>query len=299
MNDTPYHIPVMVAEVQEYLITQPDGVYVDCTLGGGGHSRTLLEHFPTLRIIGIDCDEAALHEAGRVLAPFGERVTILRENFSNIRALFKERSLPKVNGILADLGVSSKQFDDYARGFSFQSETLDMRMDARLGRGAEDLINTLDDTSLADIFYHYGEERFSRPIARRIVEERKKGKISSGRTLADIVERVKHRTGRVHPATQVFQALRIAVNKELEVLSAFLDSIPELLVEGGRAVIISYHSLEDRIVKQQFRKTAQEGAYHLLTKKVVCPSADEERNNPRSRSAKLRAAERTGIRKTD
>lgn len=295
MNASAYHQPVMTSEVDQYLIGDPSGVYVDCTLGGGGHSRYLLEKYPLINIIALDVDEASLKEVETSLSDYRSRIQIFRENFKNLINVLQQIPVPRVHGIFADLGVSSKQFDDMPRGFSFQSPSIDMRMDNRLGASAENLVNTLDAEELADLFYKLGEETFSRPISRRIVQQREKQRITSGKMLADIVASVKRRHGRIHPATKVFQALRIAVNSELESLSAILSDAPALLNEGGKIVILSYHSLEDRIIKNDFRNKAREGIYKLLTKKVVIPSFDEVRQNPRARSAKLRAAEKLGL----
>ena len=282
----------MTAEVGEYLVGDHPGIIVDCTLGGGGHSGYLLERYPGLRVIGIDADEEATGEAARNLAPFGNRVQIVRENFKNITGVCAALNVTAVNGILADLGVSSRQLDDIERGFGFLSPRLDMRMDKRLGSDAERIVNTMPETELADLFYNLGGEYFSRPIARAIVRARERRHITSGQELAETVQKVKYRKGRIHPATKVFQALRIAVNAELENLSALLKDAPGLLMPGGRMVILSYHSLEGRIVKNNFRSLAHEGVYRLLTKKVVPPSDDEISLNPRSRSAKLRAVEK-------
>ncbi|MHB9154693.1 MAG: 16S rRNA (cytosine(1402)-N(4))-methyltransferase RsmH [Endomicrobiales bacterium] len=292
METSGYHQPVMVREVEQYLVHREDGLYADCTLGGGGHSGYLLGRHPRMRVIGLDWDEEAMTAAQERLRDFQGRVRFARENFRDLNEVLEKEKIETVDGVLLDLGVSSRQFDETARGFSFLSPALDMRMDRRLDTRAGDLVNTLDEESLADLFYRFGEERLSRPISRRIVEERKKGRITSGPALAALVERVKRKRGKIHPATQVFQALRIAVNLELDNLSVFLERLPALLAPRGRAVIISYHSLEDRIVKQDFRKNAGEGVYRLLTKKVVFASPEEMKNNPRSRSARLRCAER-------
>ena len=200
--------------------------------------------------------------------------------------------LSPFNGILADLGVSSKQFDDMTRGFSFKSESLDMRMDVREEENALDLINSLAENELADIFYQYGEERRSRQISAVICAHRRKEKITSGVMLASLVEKAKRKTGRIHPATNVFQALRIYVNRELENLEKLLAALDKGLLSGGRAVILTYHSLEDRIAKRAFRSYKDEGKFKLLNKKVVVASREEIKRNPRARSAKLRAVER-------
>lgn len=292
MTTTMYHAPVMLAEVGKFLVNNPRGFYVDGTLGGGGHSAYLLSTFPDIRVMGLDWDAEAIAEAGRNLASYGERMQINRENFRNIRRFLEQSHRLPVDGIVLDLGVSSHQFDRRERGFSFQSPVLDMRMDRRSEHLAVDLVNTLSEDELADMFFQLGEERFSRPISRIIVRERSRLRITSGEELAALVSRVKKRRGRVHPATQVFQALRIAVNRELDNLSGFLSDLPHVLSVGGRAVIISYHSLEDRMVKQSFRKLHDDKNYMLLARKVVVPSSDEMKNNSRSRSAKLRVLER-------
>jgi len=282
----------MCEETGEYLFNKPDGVYFDCTLGGGGHSLYLLEKYPEIKIIGLDVDNNAIEEASKKLFKFKDRIKILRENFCNIGTIAEKLGLKSVDGIFADLGVSSRQLDDESKGFSFRSANLDMRMDQRLEKSAEDIVNTFDSDSLSKIFKEFGEERFADKIARKIVEERKSGKIISGKTLAEIIEKAKRRDGAIHPATRVFQALRIYVNKELENLESFLNQLPDILNKGGRAVVISYHSLEDRIVKNIFRDKAKSGVFKLLTKKVITPGEEEIRRNSRSRSAKLRAAEK-------
>jgi 16S rRNA (cytosine1402-N4)-methyltransferase len=288
-----YHVPVMAAAAAEFLVGDPSGVYVDCTLGGGGHSSYLLERYPQLNVVGIDCDAQAIGVAADRLAVFGGRVRLVRDNFRNIRSIIEACGLRSVDGVLADLGVSSRQLDDKLRGFSFESPVLDMRMDDRDGSNAMDMVNTADEVALADILYRYGDERRSRQIARRIVEARRAHRITSGGELADIVASAKRRTGRTHPATTVFQALRIAVNGELENLRQLLADIPAVLHPGGRAVIISYHSLEDRMVKHSFRglRLREEGGAVLLTKKPREASDEETAANPRSRSAKLRAVQ--------
>jgi 16S rRNA (cytosine1402-N4)-methyltransferase len=281
----------MAETAAKLLVSNPSGIYVDCTLGGGGHTAHLLEQYPQLRVIGLDCDMEAITVASDRLAIFGDRVHVVRENFRNIRAVIESFNLKTVDGILADLGVSSRQLDDRIRGFSFESPVLDMRMDDRAGSSAMDLVNTADEVSLADILYRNGDERRSRQIARRIVEARQVHRISSGEELAKIVSSAKWRTGKTHPATTVFQALRIAVNDELESLRYLINELPVVLNKGGRAVIISYHSLEDRIVKHAFRalKAREDAETVLLTKKPQEASDEENAINPRSRSAKLRA----------
>lgn len=292
MESYEYHQPVMLHEVDNHLITNIKGTYVDSTLGGGGHSSYLLEKYPEIKIIATDWDEAAINAASKKIEKFKDRITIVRENFCNLKVVLQSLNVTAVNGILLDLGVSSKQLDDLDRGFSFRSDVLDMRMDQRLSEKAEDLINTLDEKSLADIIFQFGEERLSRPISKIIVEEREKNRIISGQALALIIEKVKWRHGKIHPATKVFQALRIAVNKELENLTMYLNDLPSCLLPGAHAVIMSYHSLEDRMIKNNFRQLAHENIYKLINKKVIIASEEEMKLNHRARSAKLRVAEK-------
>lgn len=284
----------MAAEVERFLVNGGKGTYVDCTLGGGGYEEALLEKYPGIRFIGIDRDDEAVEKASRLKGRFGERLAVVRDNFSNIRGILGALQAGKVDGFLLDLGLSSKQINDGSRGFRFDSPVLDMRMDRRGTATAETLVNTLGEDELADLFFQYGEERKSRRIAAAVVRARKLAPIRSAAELSSIVAGSKGREGRVHPATKVFQALRIAVNAELDNLRAFLGEFHELLAPGGRIVALSYHSLEDRMVKQSFRKLAAENALQILTRKVVTPGEEELRENPRSRSAKLRAAERLG-----
>lgn len=285
----------MPSESSRYLINNPDGLYVDCTFGGGGHTAYLLERFENIKIAAFDWDEDAQERFKERSAEFGERVTFIRDNFKNIRPALEKTGINKVDGILADIGVSSKQFDDLERGFSFNSKNLDMRMDLRNPLTAKEIINKYGEQELADIFYKYGEEHLSRQIAKAIMQRRKRGVINTSIELQDIVSSVKRPEGKINPATKVFQALRIFVNGELENLEGLLDSAPSLLNGGGRIVIISFHSLEDRIVKQNFRLNASQDIYKILTKKVITATEEEMRANPRSRSAKIRAAERINV----
>lgn len=289
-----YHIPIMPAESSQYLINNPHGLYVDCTFGGGGHSQYLLKQNPHITMIAFDWDEDALDQFHNKqdLEHFKERIVFVNENFKNIKEVLQRMNIYKVDGVLADIGVSSHQFDDPERGFSFKSDTLDMRMDKRNPLMAKDIINSFPEEDLADIFYKYGEEYKSRRIAKAIYERRKRGKINTATELVDIICSVKRPEGKINPATKVFQALRIYVNGELDNLEKLLESIPDILFSGGRAVIISFHSLEDRMIKNNFRENASQGIYKVLTKKVIMPSKEEIKNNPRSRSAKIRAVER-------
>lgn len=291
MDETPvfHHVPVLLDAVINGLAIHPGGHYLDATVGGGGHSRRILEAAPDVRVTALDQDPSALAAAQENLAEFGDRLHVHALNFAD----FAPGNL-RFDGILADLGVSSAQFDQGERGFSFRhTAPLDMRMNPRQPLSAADLINTEDEAELARIFYIYGEERLSRRIARRIVEQRP---FETTTELAEAIARCvppKYRYGRIHPATRVFQALRIAVNRELEVLEQFLEAAPSWLAPGGRIVIISFHSLEDRMVKHGFRNHP---LLTVLTKKPIEAEEAEIQTNPRSRSAKLRVAERANTR---
>ncbi|MDR2772221.1 MAG: 16S rRNA (cytosine(1402)-N(4))-methyltransferase RsmH [Elusimicrobiota bacterium] len=287
-----YHTPVMPSDVSCLLVGNPNGLYVDATFGGGGHTQYLVDQNDHIKVIALDCDEHSNQQFGKKENLFGNRVLFVRDNFKNIKAVLSHLNIDKVDGILADLGVSSKQFDDLDRGFSFNSDILDMRMDNRNSLTAKEVVNSFSESDLADIFYRYGQERASRQIARAVVDRRQRGKINSGRELAEIVRAAKKGEGKIHPATKVFQSLRIFVNDELSNLNELLSAAPSLLALGGRIVVISFHSLEDRIVKTDFRANAAKNIYRVLTKKVVCASPEEMLTNPRSRSAKVRAAQK-------
>ncbi|MGB7621052.1 MAG: 16S rRNA (cytosine(1402)-N(4))-methyltransferase RsmH [Terriglobia bacterium] len=293
-DDVPHH-PVLVDEVFQYLHWREGGTYIDATLGAGGHCEALLGRDPHSRVLGFDVDEMAIRIAGQRLQGFGDRFQAVHSNFADIGTYLRGQGVGYVDGILADLGMSSMQVDSADRGFSFLREgPLDMRMDSRQARRAEDAVNHFSETVLADLIFHYGEEHFSRRIARAIVAHRP---ITDTTQLADVVARCIRggRKQRIHPATRTFQALRIFVNEELDVLSRFLEEMPSLLAPGGRAVIISYHSLEDRLVKQSFREWQKRGLARILTAHVVTSGENERKANPRSRSAKLRAAEKRNI----
>ncbi|MFW6102709.1 MAG: 16S rRNA (cytosine(1402)-N(4))-methyltransferase RsmH, partial [Chloroflexota bacterium] len=271
---------------------QPRGQYVDCTVGAGGHARAILERIEPLgRLLGIDADDAAIALARENLAPFQSLVTLVKGNFSELNDLCTRYGFTSNAGILMDLGVSSMQLNTAERGFSFQREApLDMRFDSSEGPSAADIVNNYGEHDIARILWEYGEERYSRQIAHRIVQNRP---ILSTLRLAHIVQQVHgSRRGRIHPATRTFMALRIAANRELENLKLALDQTVELLREGGRVVVISYHSLEDRIVKQFMRREAASHVFSLVSRKVIRPTSLETRSNPRSRSARLRVAER-------
>lgn len=303
------HVPVLLEETVSLVDPQPGDLVVDATLGLGGHSQAILHREPSVTLIGLDQDPEAIAHAREVLSPFGGSVTIVHTNFADIGDALHGLSIDRVNAILADLGVSSLQFDSGSRGFSFREDApLDMRMNpAGEGVTAADLLGSLSEEEIANVIYRLGEERFSRRIARRIVQRREAGDpVATTRDLAELVQRAVPRSARerIHPATKTFQALRIAVNDELAVLEKFLDAAIELLEPWGRLVVISFHSLEDRIVKRTFQRLSgvcqcpprmpqcQCGAKKLveiLTKKPIVPKAAETDKNPRSRSAKLRA----------
>ncbi|HKF02322.1 MAG TPA: 16S rRNA (cytosine(1402)-N(4))-methyltransferase RsmH [Candidatus Sulfotelmatobacter sp.] len=306
------HVPVLLKEAIDFLNVRRGGTYIDATVGLGGHSYEIAKRLGAPgHLIGLDKDPAALKIAAVRLSAFGFRdesapraesrepkadwpeITLLNRSFAEIA---KGQDAASVDGILADIGVSSLQLDDAARGFSFQAEgPLDMRMDPHSERTAEQVVNHLDERQLADVIYEFGEERRSRRIARAICRSRP---IHTTAQLADVISaaaRPMNRGDRIHPATRTFQALRIFVNRELDDLKALLAAAPQILKPGGRVVIISFHSLEDRIVKDAFREGAAHGkdmVYRILTKKPVTASEEESDRNPRARSAKLRAAER-------
>lgn len=293
---TATHVPVLTAEVLRQLRPERGGVFVDCTVGLGGHSLALLEAGAT-RIIGLDRDNDALTEARVTLSPFAHRVDLVHADYRTLEDVLDRRGIQLVDGALADLGVSSMQFDAPGRGFSFQrDEPLDMRMDRAAGTTAAHLIAGTTEQELADTIYAYGEERFSRRIARALVAARSESPIETTGRLASIVRRAVPTRGysRIDPATRTFQALRIWVNRELEGLDRFVEAAARRLRVGARLVVISFHSLEDRIVKHTLRALAHGDAATLkvLTKKPVVADENEVRNNPRARSAKLRAAEK-------
>ena len=318
------HEPVLLKEVVEWLRVGEGGTFVDCTVGLGGHAKAMLDASPGTRIIGIDRDEDALALARKRLSIFEHRVQLIHANFDDIGSLLYEAGLTEVRGVLADLGVSSLQLDRSERGFSFVSDApLDMRMDQNSGETAAELVNHLSDSELADLIFEYGEERKARRIARAIVWARERDSIDTTKQLADIVVRALNIRGRwrIHPATRTFQALRIAVNDELKTLERFIPAAISALARGGRLAIISFHSLEDRIVKRSFLRESGRcqcetrgmqivkghkelvdeivcercGAstrISILTRKPVRPTPEEIERNPRSRSSLLRVCER-------
>ncbi|MFQ5956156.1 MAG: 16S rRNA (cytosine(1402)-N(4))-methyltransferase RsmH [Candidatus Brocadiales bacterium] len=293
-SGVPPHQPVMVEEVLEWLGPRPGQVILDCTVGVGGHALAILKELgPRGLLIGVDKDEEALEMAKRFLAPFAKNVRLFHADYREVESILEEAGVKggRVDGMFLDLGASSLQIDSPGRGFSFREEgPLDMRMDRSGKVTAASLLRKLSEKELADVFKELGEERWSRRIARAI---KRGAPIKTTTQLASLIERaVPGRRGRIHPATRVFQALRIAVNRELESLKAFLNTCYRFQRSGGRTVAISFHSLEDRIVKHAFLEGSREGIYRLLTKKPVRPSSEEVYKNIRSRSAKLRAVER-------
>ena len=289
------HVPVMTAEILQFLRPEHGGLFVDCTVGLGGHARALLEAGAT-RLVGLDRDLDALSRAAETLAPWRERVELVHADYRAIADVLNARQIAVVDGTLADLGVSSMQFDAPGRGFSFQrDEPLDMRMDRSQGETAADFIARATEVELADTIFRYGEERFSRRIARALVETRRETPVTTTAQLASIVRRSIPRRGytRIDPATRTFQALRIWVNRELDGLDRFLEAAVSRLRAGARFAIITFHSLEHRIVKHTLRALERnEALIRVLTKKPLTPDQNEVQRNPRARSAKLRVAER-------
>lgn len=291
------HIPVLTSEMLEFLNCKSDGTYIDVTLGGGGWAEAILEaSSPRGKLIGFDRDGQAIEESLKRLGRFGDRFEAGWAKFSALGSELEKIGIDSADGIVADLGVSSYQLDVAARGFSFSHPArLDMRMDDRQELAAYRLVNSSRACELADWFFEFGEERYSRRIARAIVREREKGPIETTSELADIVagavpERV--RRGRIHPATRVFQALRIVVNDEMGELASLVETMPRFLRSGGRFIVVSYHSLEDRIVKRRFVQLAGANEFKRITKKPVRPTEEEVSGNRRARSARLRVLER-------
>ena len=306
----PVHQPVMPVEALAALDAGKGGLFVDATLGLGGHTELILQASPAARVIGIDRDAEAITLATERLIGFGERFEAVKSDYRQIKTVLMERGIESVTGVLADLGVSSFQFDEPERGFSFKSDSpLDMRMDRSQDVTAADLVNSMGERELADLIFEFGEERSSRRIARLIVAERAKAAIRTTAQLASLVVKAVNQPGhwRIHPATKTFQALRIAVNRELDDLGQFVADAIDLLAVDGRLVVITFHSLEDRIIKQalkfqsghcvcpQSQPVCQCGAIkrvEVLTRKAVQPSEAEIAANPRARSAKLRACQK-------
>ena len=307
-----YHVPVMLAEVLEFLQPQGGQTFIDCTLGGGGHALEIIKQIqPDGKLIGIDRDEEALRAAADSIKEFSENVILEKGNFAEISEIAERNGVKEVNGVLFDLGVSSHQLESAERGFSFRYDApLDMRMDIRQVTTARELVNSLSEKKLAELMWKFGEERWAKRIAKFIIERRGRKPIE---TTGELVETIlaavpaKARPETIHSATKTFQALRIAVNRELEALQTGLDAAIYMLAKGGRICVLSYHSLEDRIVKQTFARHAgrcecppglpvcvcgAEKRIEILTKRPVVASDEEVRSNPRARSAKLRVAVR-------
>ncbi len=290
---TEFHTPVLVKEAIDGLKIQPGKWYVDCNLGGGGHAREILAAGG--KVLALDLDPDAIKATRQSLTGYDDRLVLYQTNFANLDDAVKKFVGHPVAGVLFDLGVSSYQLDTPERGFSFNSNSpLDMRMDQTIGASAEDLVNGLYEKELAQMFEELGEEAWAKPIARKIVQARKDGPITTTHQLSEIVRSVKRQSsvGQTNPATQVFQALRIAVNNELENIKVALPKALLVLEKGGRLAVISFHSLEDRIVKDFMKDESDYKNLTILTKKPISPGQSEISVNPRSRSAKLRVAEK-------
>ena len=307
MGEDISHKPVLLSEVVDYLQPSEKGKYVDCTLGAGGHAKAILEaSSPAGMLLGIDVDEDAIKIAEETLREYCSRMILVRESYVHLQELLLSIGWQEVDGILIDLGVSSMQLDQAEKGFSFQQEgKLDMRFDQRNPLTAEDIVNGFSEKKLAEIIYIYGEERYSRQIARAIIKNRP---LRTTLQLAEVVKKaIPYRSYSIHPATRTFQALRIAVNNELDAIEKFLPQALHALCVGGKLAVISFHSLEDRIVKQYFQKESKDcicppeqpvctcghkASIKWVTKHFISPSEQEKRDNPRARSAKLRVIEK-------
>ncbi len=307
------HKPVLLFETVDSLNVKPDGIYVDGTLGGGGHAFEVCRRLGNGgRLIGIDQDAEAVEAASERLRPFSDCVTIVRSNYERVRQVLEELGLQKVDGICLDLGVSSHQFDDASRGFTYREDApLDMRMDQRQDLTAADVVNDYDEMELYRIIRDYGEEKFAKNIAKHIAERRLKGRIETTKELEEVIKAaipMKMRAEGGHPAKRTFQALRIEVNRELEVLNSSIDTMIELLNPGGRLCVITFHSLEDRIVKTRFRENenpcqcppsfpvcvcGRVSRGRVITRKPVVPTEEEVLENRRCKSSKLRVFERS------
>lgn len=304
------HRSVLLDECIEGLAIRPDGIYVDGTAGGGGHSFAIASRLKDGRLIAIDRDEAAIRAAGERLAPLGERATVVRSNFYEVAQVLDDLQIDKIDGLLLDLGVSSHQFDEAERGFSYRNDApLDMRMDRRQQKSAFEVVNTYSEEELKRILFEYGEERFAGRIAARIVRERENAPIRTTFELSELIKAAMPAAARDggHPAKRSFQAIRIEVNGELDVIAPTIESAVSRMRKGGRIAIITFHSLEDRIVKQAFAKLAtgctcpkslpvcvcgNQPKVRLVSKKPILPSEQELLENPRSHSAKLRVVEK-------
>lgn len=297
MGKSYLHNPVLAKEIVNFLNPAPGQIIVDATIGGAGHSEQILHRIiPGGMLVGIDRDEETLRLASERLRPFNGSFKLINKNFRYIKKILKDMGVDKVNGIIFDLGISSIQLEAWQRGFGIKNDgPLDMRMDRCQNITAKDLVNNLSEKELSIIIKNFGEERFHRKIARRIVEERKKKEISTTTELRDVILRSLpyiNNKSRIHPATRAFQAFRIKVNDELGSIEEALVGLPEILEKGARACVISFHSLEDRIVKNSFKEFKAQGLFNVLTKKPIMADESEKINNPRSRSAKLRVVEK-------
>ncbi|PID72859.1 MAG: 16S rRNA (cytosine(1402)-N(4))-methyltransferase [Desulfobulbus propionicus] len=286
------HVPVLAREIVHWLAAKPGGIYVDTTLGLGGHTTLIVEHQPDVQqVYGFEWDSEAAHLAADRLQGLENQVTVVNSSYSNLVHELRQRGVEKVDGIIADFGVSSLQLDCGERGFSFRQDgPLDMRMSNQVETTAAELVAHVSEEQLADIFYHYGEERQARRIARFVVQKRQEVSIRTTGQLAEIVAHavpLKYHPKKIHVATKVFQALRIAVNREFDNITSLIESAPAVLAEGGHICLISFHSIEDRIIKQGL---AANPAYRVVSKKPIVPSEEEIASNPRARSAKLRVA---------
>ena len=296
-SDKNLHIPVLAKEIVTYLGLKKGAIVLDCTVGAGGHAENILKEIgPSGHLIGIDRDEEILHKAKTRLTKISEKFALFHSNYKYIDSILANKKLNAVDGALFDLGVSSFQMDAKERGFSIKLDgPLDMRMNKDDKIKASDIVNDYGTAELVSIFKEYGDEYFAKRIVSRIERERKRERIENTKRLAKIVEEAlpyRYRFRRIHPATKVFMALRIAVNRETESLQAALTKVTPFLSKGARICVISFHSIEDRIVKNRFREFAKSGVLQIVTKKPVRPGREEIINNPRSRSAKLRVAEK-------
>jgi len=289
------HIPVLLNEILKYLNPQPNQNFVDATVGDGGHAKAILEKTaPSGKLIAIDRDPDSLVRAESNLKEFENRVIFINDSFGNISKIIEESGFNRIEGILFDFGMSTSQLENSGRGFSFQKdEILDMRYDAKIPITAEDILNDYGETELFEIFKKLGEEPKARIVARKIVESRKQKRIKTTGELVRIIEKVIKRRGKIHPATKIFQALRIEVNQELTEIERALADIPKVLPSGGRAAFISFHSLEDRLIKIWAKDLSKRNIIKILNKKPLTASAEELKANPKSRSAKLRVIEKT------
>ena len=288
------HIPVLLNEVLKYLNPQPNQNFVDATVGDGGHARVILENIaPNGKLIAIDRDVDSIIRAKSNLKEFENRVIFVNDSFGNISKIIEESGFNRIEGILFDFGMSTSQLENSGRGFSFQKdEILDMRYDSKIPITAEDILNDYGEIELFEIFKKLGEEPKSKIIARAIVNARKKKRIRTTKELVEIIEKVLRRRGKLHPATLIFQALRIEVNRELTEIEKALADIPKVLPNGGRTAFISFHSLEDRLIKIWAKDLSKKNIIKILNKKPLTASAEELKANPKSRSAKLRVIEK-------